>query len=92
MGETPKGEESEVPEYLCDPITLEVMVNPVLTPSGHTFERSSIVRHIEKFGNNPFTQEKLEMRDLVPNRALAEAIEKYSAEALEKHSKGEEDN
>ena len=69
-------------EY-CDPITFELMTNPVMTKSGHTFERSVIVKHINNYGTNPFTREKLSEKDLIPNRSLKQLIENW----CKKHQK-----
>ena len=69
--------ELELPDYFCDPITLELMQDPVLTPSGHTFCRASIMLSIQKHGENPITREKLTEEDLIPNVALKKAIEQF---------------
>jgi STIP1 family protein 1 len=70
-------ENAAAPDHFCDPVTFEVMEDPVQTPSGHTFERTSILLHISQFGNNPFTREPLQPSQLVPNRSLKEAISKF---------------
>lgn len=70
----------EIPTEYCDPITFEIMTNPVLTKSGHTFERSTIMHHIKNYGTNPFTRDKLTEKELIPNRALKEAIDKWLKE------------
>ena len=67
----------EPPDHFVDPLTFEVMLDPVVTPSGHTFERHVICAHIAAYANNPFTKEKLTAADLTPNRALRDAIEEW---------------
>jgi len=57
------------------------MKDPVITPSGHTYERSAIVAHVGKNPSDPITGEALSLEDLRPNRALKEAIESF----CEKH-------
>lgn len=67
-----------VPDYLCCKITMEVMLDPVTTPDGITYEKSSILEHLQKVGNfDPVTRRTLEPTQLVPNLALKEAIGSY---------------
>jgi STIP1 family protein 1 len=39
---------SEVPDYLCCRITLDIFHDPVITPSGLTYERAVILEHLQK--------------------------------------------
>ncbi|XP_024975276.1 E3 ubiquitin-protein ligase CHIP [Cynara cardunculus var. scolymus] len=72
----------EVPDHLCCKITLDIFRDPVITPSGLTYERSVILDHLEKVGAfDPVTRESLYPWQLVPNLAIKEAVEAY----LEKH-------
>ncbi|XP_010547138.1 PREDICTED: E3 ubiquitin-protein ligase CHIP-like isoform X2 [Tarenaya hassleriana] len=41
---------TEVPDYLCCKITLEIFRDPVISPSGVTYERSAILEHLQKVG------------------------------------------
>lgn len=43
-----------MPDYLCCNISLDIFRDPVITPSGVTYERSVILDHLEKvmFGLN----------------------------------------
>ncbi|PSS03918.1 U-box domain-containing protein [Actinidia chinensis var. chinensis] len=63
--------------FIC-PITNEVMVDPVETSSGHTFERSAIEQWFAA-GNNlcPFTETHLDTLILRPNRTLRKSIEEW---------------
>ncbi|KAF2557970.1 hypothetical protein F2Q68_00018120 [Brassica cretica] len=73
---------TEVPDYLCCNITLEIFRDPVISPSGVTYERAAILEHINKVGKfDPITREKLDPSKLVPNLAIKEAVAAY----LEKH-------
>ncbi|XP_022771550.1 E3 ubiquitin-protein ligase CHIP-like isoform X3 [Durio zibethinus] len=38
----------EVPDYLCCKITLDIFRDPVITPSGVTYERAVILDHLQK--------------------------------------------
>ncbi|KAL6499997.1 hypothetical protein OROGR_027907 [Orobanche gracilis] len=69
---------TEVPDYLCCKITLDIFRDPVITPSGVTYERSVIIEHLQKVGRfDPITRESLHPSQLVPNLALKEAVRAY---------------
>ncbi|KAJ6389989.1 hypothetical protein OIU77_024254 [Salix suchowensis] len=73
---------SEVPDYLCCKITLDIFRDPVITPSGVSYERAVLLNHLEKVGNfDPITREPLYPSQLVPNFAIKEAVHSY----LDKH-------
>ncbi|KAK3036080.1 hypothetical protein RJ639_029833 [Escallonia herrerae] len=63
--------------FVC-PITREVMVDPVETSSGHTFDRSAIEKWLSD-GNNlcPLTMLPLETSALRPNKTLRQSIEEW---------------
>ncbi|KZF25332.1 U-box-domain-containing protein [Xylona heveae TC161] len=71
----------EVPDYLIDDITFAVMHDPVVTKTGHSYERSAILEHLKRSPTDPLTREPLVIDDLRPNLALREAC----AEFLEKN-------
>uniref|UniRef100_A0A0E0KXH6 E3 ubiquitin-protein ligase CHIP n=1 Tax=Oryza punctata TaxID=4537 RepID=A0A0E0KXH6_ORYPU len=74
---------TDVPDYLCCQITFEIFRDPVITPSGITYERSIILEHLCKVGNfDPVTREPLKEHQLVPNLAIKEAVQAY----LKNHS------
>ncbi|KAI3719564.1 hypothetical protein L6452_20466 [Arctium lappa] len=63
--------------FYC-PITREVMVDPVETFSGHTFERSAIEKWLADGSNLcPLTMIPLENSVLRPNRTLRQSIEEW---------------
>ena len=37
----------EVPDYLCGKISFEIMKDPVITPSGITYDRKDIEEHLQ---------------------------------------------
>lgn len=37
----------DVPDYLCGKISFELMRDPVITPSGITYDRKDIVEHLQ---------------------------------------------
>ncbi|KAI7743945.1 hypothetical protein M8C21_008519, partial [Ambrosia artemisiifolia] len=69
---------TDVPDYLCCKITLDIFRDPVITPSGLTYERAVILDHLEKVGEfDPLTRESFHPSQLVPNLAIKEAVEAY---------------
>ncbi|CAB3407074.1 unnamed protein product [Caenorhabditis bovis] len=68
----------EIPEALCGKITLELMKDPVIVPSGITYDREEIVQHLRRIGHfDPVTRNPLEESDIIPNYSLKEVIEKF---------------
>mmetsp|Transcript_60561 Transcript_60561/g.100526 ORF Transcript_60561/g.100526 Transcript_60561/m.100526 type:complete len:393 (-) Transcript_60561:135-1313(-) len=52
--------------FVCS-ITQEVMLDPVVTADGHTYERSAITEWLKHHNTSPNTGEKLVHRQLTPN-------------------------
>ncbi|KAF3482940.1 U-box domain-containing protein [Arthroderma uncinatum] len=73
----PELQERNMPEHLIDNITFEVMHDPVVTPSGHSFERTSILKHIQQSESDPITRVPMTASDLRPNYALKAACEDF---------------
>ncbi|KAI3858432.1 hypothetical protein MKW98_021797 [Papaver atlanticum] len=67
-------------DFLC-PISLEIMSDPVIISTGHTFDRVSIQKWF-KSGNLicPKTGEKLTSIEMVPNSALRKLIHQFCFE------------
>jgi len=67
-----------VPDHYICPITQELMTDPVIVASGHTFERRAIEEWL-KDGNdiNPLTGDKLCSTEIKPNYALQNALDEY---------------
>lgn len=51
-------------DEICCNISYEPVVDGVITPDGKLYERKILVAHIEKYGSNPGTGEKLSIKDL----------------------------
>ena len=65
------------PSFVC-PITLDVMKDPVIDIThGKSYDRKAIVKWIRDKGTSPLTGKRLNLRSLVPNRDLKDAIESY---------------
>ncbi|PGG99743.1 hypothetical protein AJ79_08432 [Helicocarpus griseus UAMH5409] len=69
--------ERVVPDYLIDSISFEIMHDPVTTPSGHSFERTNIIKHINHSPVDPITRVPMTTDDLRPNYALKAACEEF---------------
>jgi len=67
----------EVPEWLVDDISFNVMVDPVMTHTGRSYERASIQAAINNNAIDPVTREPLAKGELIPNIGLKRACEWY---------------
>merc|ERR1711963_643432 len=66
----------DVPDYLCGKISFEILKDPVITPSGITYDRKDIVEHLERVGHfDPVTRTKLTQDMLVANYAMKEVVD-----------------
>jgi STIP1 family protein 1 len=68
-------EAKEVPDYLLDPISFNLYMDPVIVKSGQSFERSWILQHLKTSKTDPFSRERLTEKDLIPNLQLKAAAE-----------------
>ncbi|EGS21753.1 uncharacterized protein CTHT_0036200 [Thermochaetoides thermophila DSM 1495] len=77
----PKEEKKRVvPDWAIDDISFCVMVDPVITKTGKSYERASIVEHLRRTQTDPLTREPLYISDLRPNLDLKQACEEFLAE------------
>ena len=83
-------EDDDAPEPFLDPLTMEVMSDPVLTPLGYSYERAVIVEQIRRRALDPMTQQPLAEADLRPNRALREMIELWRSQQQQQQQQQEE--
>lgn len=70
-------EKREVPDYLVDGITFEIMHDPVVTRNGRSYERATLIEHLKRSSTDPLTREPLTIAELRPNIALKEACEEF---------------
>ncbi|PSS24731.1 U-box domain-containing protein [Actinidia chinensis var. chinensis] len=77
---------AQFPDDFKCPISLEIMSDPVILSSGHTFDRSSIQRWLNAGHRNcPITKLPLsESPSLIPNHALRSLISNYTLVSLPK--------
>ena len=64
-------------ELYCCPISGEIMEDPVITPSGITYDRKSIERWLQNKSVDPISKRPLRPNQLIPNRALKDSIAEY---------------
>lgn len=71
----------EVPDVLCSRIHFGIMRDPVITPSGITYDRPDILESLRRLGNfDPVTRKEVRAEQLVPNLALKEVIDTFLEE------------
>ncbi|CAG0897477.1 unnamed protein product [Cyprideis torosa] len=80
----------EVPDYLAGRISFEILQDPVITPSGVTYERKDIEEHLQRVGHfDPVTRSPLTRDKLIPNLAMQEVVESFLTDnewALEEYN------
>ena len=78
-------------DFLCG-ISAKLMLDPVVTPAEHSYERTEIERWLEtkkregRVGTCPASRKPLTPEQLNPNRYLKQEIEKYVMEKKEKQT------
>lgn len=71
----------DVPDVLCGKISFELMREPVITPSGITYDRKDIEEHLHRIGHfDPVTRAELTQDKLIPNLAMKEVVEEFLAQ------------
>lgn len=73
----------DIPPEFEDPIMGELMKDPVLLPSRHVVDRSTIVQHLLSDPKDPFTRQPMTIEDAVPQTELKEKIEKWRLERIQ---------
>lgn len=71
----------DIPDYLCGKISFELMREPVIAPSGITYDRRDIEEHLQRVGHfDPITRAPLTSANLTPNLAVKEVIDAFLEE------------
>ncbi|EEY19687.1 ubiquitin conjugation factor E4 [Verticillium alfalfae VaMs.102] len=73
----------EIPADFEDPILGDLMKDPVILPSQHVVDRSTIMQHLLSDPKDPFTRQPMTIEDVVPDQALRNRIEAWKAEKIE---------
>jgi len=78
MAEGGSGDDVACPPSFLDPVTYEIMRDPVFTANdGQTFERATIEQWLQTHDTSPLHGGRLEDTRLVPNIALRKSIEEW---------------
>ncbi|KAI0424228.1 U-box domain-containing protein [Xylaria sp. FL1042] len=72
-----KDKKREVPDWAIDDITFDIMVDPVMTKTGKSYERASIIEALRRQPVDPITREPLYPSELRPNLGLKQACEQF---------------
>lgn len=78
-----------IPKQYLDPITFEIMKDPVIMPDGHTYERESIRRALAANPISPMTRQPMKFEDARPDYTLKSLIDDFcrSNSSMEKISR-----
>ena len=68
---------TSVPRSFLCPISMELMTQPVVSPSGITYDRQSLANWIEAHHTDPATQAPLKIDHLYPNLVLRDMIQEW---------------
>lgn len=69
----------DIPSEFEDPIMGDLMRDPVILPSRHTVDRSTITQHLLSDPKDPFTRQPMTMDDVVPDIDLKAQIDQWKA-------------
>ncbi|KAL1871865.1 hypothetical protein VTK73DRAFT_1833 [Phialemonium thermophilum] len=72
----------EIPPEFEDPIMGDIMNDPVILPSKHIVDRSTIVQHLLSDPKDPFTRQPMTVDDVVPADELRQQITKWKEERI----------
>lgn len=80
--------EYNIPDHLLDPISFELFNDPVITPSGITYEKSHILDHLDRKGHvDPLSRTPLNPNSLYPNLAIKDSTLEYISQHNHSSSK-----
>ncbi|KAK4141167.1 ubiquitin elongating factor core-domain-containing protein [Dichotomopilus funicola] len=71
---------SDAPAEFEDPIMGILMEDPVVLPSKHVVDRSTIMQHLLSDPKDPYTRQPMTIEDVVPDEGLKARIEAWKAE------------
>lgn len=57
--------------------SIHSMHDPVITKTGHSYERATLLEHLKRSPTDPLTREPLTVNDLRPNIALRHVLEEF---------------
>jgi ubiquitin conjugation factor E4 B len=72
----------DIPPEFEDPIMGDLMKDPVVLPSKHIVDRSTIVQHLLSDPKDPFTRQPMTIEDAIPADDLRHKIESWREERI----------
>jgi ubiquitin conjugation factor E4 B len=72
----------EIPAEFEDPIMGDLMTDPVILPSKHIVDRSTIIQHLLSDPKDPFTRQPMTVDDVIPATDLQDKINAWKAERI----------
>ncbi|GIX66265.1 glycerol-3-phosphate dehydrogenase [Babesia caballi] len=79
-----RARERNVPSHLCCKISMCIMKDPVVSPSGITYERELLEQHLRLNGEfDPVTREACSLKSIYPNYSIKEAIDLFLKDSRE---------
>ncbi len=78
--------DAEYESFFC-PISQEIMVDPVITPQGISYDRRSILDWLKKSNICPITKTNLSEKELITNYALKNTINDYIRKVNQENKK-----
>jgi hypothetical protein len=69
--------QAHVDQCLRCPITSNFFLNPVITPSGHTYEENAIKQWIQDYKKDPLSINALELSQLRPNNEMKQIADTF---------------
>ena len=73
----PPSSPAPVPPFLVCPLIGATMRDPVMTRSGHTYDRTAIEAYLSRDPRDPVTDEPASLDELSPNMAIRAALRDY---------------
>jgi U-box domain len=67
----------EIPESFVCPITMSLMLHPLVNRAGHTFESEAILAWLKKTGQCPLTRQPMGPGDFIRDRTLELKIKAF---------------
>mmetsp|Transcript_12838 Transcript_12838/g.19340 ORF Transcript_12838/g.19340 Transcript_12838/m.19340 type:complete len:1059 (+) Transcript_12838:65-3241(+) len=80
-------DDDDIPSDFEDPITYELMMDPVKLPDGSIVDRRTIETHLLNSNQNPFTKQLMTMDDVVPQPDLKQQINEWLVDMRSKKKK-----
>ena len=68
---TPPATPIEIPDEFACPILGTLMIDPVVTSDGHTYERNAILHWLKEKDTSPKTMKKLINKNVIPNHVVS---------------------